>query len=276
MLKREWTVPGIDGARIREVSDLPTSLVGAVRVGPYSVAKPGVLLRVIPGLARFLVQQGTVIDVVVEDGADRATLDAFLHGAVLGALIHQRGELPLHASTLVPPSGGGAVAIAGPSGVGKSTLAYELIRRGWTMLSDDLTRVTCDDSRVSAWPGRSMIKLWADACANFGLPVASLAHVPDERDKYLVPVPTSRSTAALSIILHLSRECPGGVSEVDGVKALALLAEDTYRLTYVAALGQTAQHLRLISAVVSDARLLRLGPAASIGDLADTAESSVD
>ena len=104
---------GVPGATIREVPFISDVLPGAVPAGEFSVARPGALLRVIPGLARFLVRDGLTIDVAIEPGADRDAVQEFLDGAVLGALIHQRGELPLHAATLVPPGAGAAIAIAG-------------------------------------------------------------------------------------------------------------------------------------------------------------------
>ena len=102
----ERSATGVPGATIREVPFISDVLAGAVPAGEFSVARPGALLRVIPGLARFLVRDGLTIDVAIEPGADRDEVQEFLDGAVLGALIHQRGELPLHAATLVPPGAG--------------------------------------------------------------------------------------------------------------------------------------------------------------------------
>lgn len=56
----------------------------------------------------------------------------------LGALA-QRGWAALHASALVPPAQNRALVIVGDSTAGKSTLALELLHRGWGFLSDDTT-----------------------------------------------------------------------------------------------------------------------------------------
>src|ERR1700745_225758 len=131
-------IPGVVVRRVDRVSD---TLEGAIRVGPYSVARPGALLRVVPSVGRFLAHGGDTIEYCVEANADPAAVDAILHGAVLGALMHQRGELPLHATTLVSPDRASAIALAGHSGAGKSTIAYELTRRGWMVVRGDLTRL---------------------------------------------------------------------------------------------------------------------------------------
>src|SRR6185436_17962029 len=60
--------------------------------------------------------------------------------SVTGAVLQQRGLLPLHASALL--LGAGAIALLGPSRAGKSTLAAALARRGHPVLADDVVPVS--------------------------------------------------------------------------------------------------------------------------------------
>jgi hypothetical protein len=70
---------------------------------------------------------------------------------VLSSISVMRGYEALHASAIRSPWG--AVAIAAPSGMGKTTLALELMRRGWPMLSDDVLALAATSRGVSAHPG---------------------------------------------------------------------------------------------------------------------------
>jgi len=252
------------------VDALPETLDGAVRVGPYSTARPGALLRVVPGVGRFLARDGEVIEVFVEPGADPAAVDALAHGGVFGALIHQRGELPLHASTLVSPDRTRAVAIAGDSGAGKSTTAFELIRRGWMMLSDDLTRVTIENGRAIAHPGRATVRLMRDACDAFAVDVATLQPAPNWPDKFIAEVERWNEPIALSALFVLQRSVePFEITRATGIAAITLLASQTYRLHYVAALGCTQSHLRLIAALAASARVVSIRGNGTVGEIAD-------
>jgi hypothetical protein len=263
----------VPGAVLRRLRELPETLDGGLPVGPFSSARPGRLLRVVPGVGRFLARDGLALEIAVEPEADPAAVDALAHGGVLGALIHQRGELPLHATTLVTPDGRGAVALAGDSGAGKSTTAYELLRRGWRMLSDDLTRVTIVDGRPLAWPGRASTRLLLDACDAFGLDPTRLAPAPAWPDKYVVPVTRWNEPLPLAAVVCLQRsEGALDIAQVAGAAAVPLLAAQTYRLHYVAALGQSATHLRLLAATLTTTRLLRLTGAGSVSEVASAIE----
>jgi len=255
------------------VDALPETLEGGVRVGPYSTARPGALLRIVPGVGRFLARDGEVIEVFAEPGADPDAIDALAHGGVYGALIHQRGELPLHASTLVSPDRTRAIAIAGDSGAGKSTTAFELIRRGWTMLSDDLTRVTIENGRAIAQPGRATVRLMRDACDAFALDFATLQPAPNWPDKFIAQVECWNEPVALSALFVLQRSAERfEIAPATGIAAITLLASQTYRLHYVAALGCTESHLRLIAAMASTTRALSIRGSGTVSEIADAIE----
>lgn len=259
----------IPGVIVRRVDRVPDTLEGATQVGPYSVARPGALLRVVPSVGRFLARDGTTIEYCVEVGADPAAVDALLHGGVLGALIHQRGELPLHATTLVSPDRTAAIALAGHSGAGKSTIAYELTRRGWMLVSDDLTRITFDGGRPMAWPGRSRLRLTSAACAHFGIDVEPLESAPNWPDKFVLDLPRWEQAAPLASVVCLDRNDDAfHIETLQGADALALLAEQTYRIHYVEALGVMASHLRLIASTAAAADVQRARGRAGIADVA--------
>lgn len=93
-----------------------------------------------------------------------AVLDARLDllGRVLPFALHLRGLLVLHASAVVV--GEGAVALVGPKGHGKSTLAHALVSRGAVLLTDDALPVFPLDV-PAVLPGVRRLRLRPDAAA---------------------------------------------------------------------------------------------------------------
>lgn len=260
---------GIPGVVVRRVDEVPEVLEGSVRVGPHSTAKPGMLLRVVKGVGRFLATGGERLDYWTEPGADPGAVEAMLQGGVLGALIHQRGDLPLHASTLVSPDRKRALALAGHSGAGKSTTAFALIRRGWILLSDDLTRVTIDRGEALAWPGRDRIRLVADACVRFGIAPESLAPVPNWPGKFVVEMPRWDSPVPLAALVALERgEGAFEVERLEGGAAVQALMEHTYRAHYVAALGRTKRRFELVTAAAARVAILSARGCAPVEEIA--------
>lgn len=92
--------------------------------------------------------------------ADTAT---YLLGPVLGFLLRLRGVMCLHASAVAV--GGGAVALMGPPGAGKSTAAASLAGRGLAVLADDLIALEPRGGRFWAQPGYPRVNLWPDSVA---------------------------------------------------------------------------------------------------------------
>lgn len=67
-----------------------------------------------------------------------------------------RGDIPLQAAAVETP--GGAVVLAGPSRSGKSTIAAAALRRGWRLLSDDLTCIR-PSTPAQVLPGPAVLRL---------------------------------------------------------------------------------------------------------------------
>ena len=89
-----------------------------------------------PGVARYTLRPDA-IDVATEPDADPETVEALLIATALPALAWWRGALVLHAAAVRMPGSHYAIAIAGPSGIGKSSVVAALLARGASLVADD-------------------------------------------------------------------------------------------------------------------------------------------
>ncbi len=105
---------------------------------------------------RIRIEAGRRLIVDAAPGLSDAELHTWLFGPAMGILCHQRGRPPLHAS--VVEIGGQAVAFAGASGAGKSTMARALLRRGHRLLTDD--QAIIDPGSLMVQPAFPSMKLW--------------------------------------------------------------------------------------------------------------------
>lgn len=97
---------------------------------------------------------GAVVVTALGPDADPERWQMLLVGQGLPLAAVLRGLEPLHASAVV--MGGRAVALAGPPGGGKSSLAAALVARGATFLTDDVLAVeSSGGTGLLAYPGPS-------------------------------------------------------------------------------------------------------------------------
>jgi hypothetical protein len=101
-----------------------------------------------------------------------------LLGRILPNVALERGCEALHASAVESPNG--VVAICAPSGMGKTTLAVELLKRGWPLFADDVLTLTLETDGVRAHPGTPLMNIGLDYARTLdidalGTPVATLS-----------------------------------------------------------------------------------------------------
>lgn len=145
-------------------------------------ADGSVLIRV-DGLVHILVQGGRLVTVEPQGGDGAEVWRLFLLGSVVGYLCHQRGLFPLQAAAL--RINGRTVAVAGQSGLGKSTMALALVRRGHGLLSDDTTVLSVRAAKpVTVLPTFPRLKLWRASLDALGIPVEGLERVRAGMEKF--------------------------------------------------------------------------------------------
>lgn len=113
---------------------------------------------------RFLVKDGQAIYYDLNKELAEGVLQSYLLGVLMATLLRQRGYLVLHACAVAKD--GNAVAFAGESGWGKSTLAEYFCQQGYQLLSDDVLAIDTDpgkDSSPLVLPGYPQIRLRANA-----------------------------------------------------------------------------------------------------------------
>ncbi|MFN3944123.1 MAG: hypothetical protein ACK4K7_04250 [Allosphingosinicella sp.] len=136
-------------------------------------------------VARFLIAGGRRIIVDPAPGASDRNVRLFLLGSAFGALLHQRGILPIHANAI--DFGSVAVAFGGHSGAGKSTIAARFAAAGRPLLSDDVCAVTFEGDAPVVHQGVPRIRLWADALQHLDRSAAGLERAFDDVDKFNLP-----------------------------------------------------------------------------------------
>jgi hypothetical protein len=185
----------------------------------------------------------------------------FLLGSVFGALLHQRGLLPLHASAIETRQG--AVAFAGPVGFGKSTLAAVFHRRGYRILADDVCAVSLSvNGTPLVMPAYPQLNLWADALEKVGSTKENLRRTRVLTEKYGLPVSTQFS--ASSVPLYAVYElCTTNTTELSlthlkGLDKIALVRDNTFRLRFLKGINQCERYIALVSATARHIRAARV------------------
>jgi len=204
----------------------------------------------IPGVAAFVVRDGREVVIAPHMAPDAPDIRVFLLGSVIGALCHQRGELPLHASCVVID--GRAVVFSGQSGAGKSTLAAAMVARGSQLLSDDVAvarRVDDGFHIMPAFPGQ---KLWRDALASLSLPAGRKLRSSGDAEKFehLVGDGFCPEPRRLALICHLRREHHAAALPIlysNRFQALQAANEAVYRL----GIGQALNRQRMFGTVAA-------------------------
>lgn len=200
------------------------------------------------GTCRFAIE-GVAVYRISPDGCsirvqprvpeDFPALRTFLLGSVLAIACQRRGVLPLHACCvrLPTPSGDVAVAFSAPSGVGKSTLASAFIRRGYSILADDMTLLAIDSQQGTlALPTFPRVKLWGDALERFGYRSGSVERVRQGMDKFSVGLQSADFSDAapleLAALYHVERVNDvqhAGLERVMGLGASIRFAQSIYQ-----------------------------------------------
>jgi hypothetical protein len=212
--------------------------------GDYAVE--GGFLMVLDGAGRYLVTGGSAIRVEPEPGADAANVRLFLLGSAMGALLYQRGLVPLHANAIAVD--GRAIAFAGPSGSGKSTLAAWCHDHGYAVLADDVAALDCRDGGVVLLPGLPRVRLWRGALEASGRDTRD--HPPSfvgetAYDKFDVALDRVAGEALpVSAIYLLERGERSELLPLTGMSAVEALVANSYRGEFVGSLGMTAAHVR--------------------------------
>ena len=89
--------------------------------------------------ARMLVSKGNQITIQPREGTHEDVIRSLFMAWGLGALLHQRNVFPLHGSVI--SLGNECVAFCAPSGTGKSSLAALFVKRGYTLLDDNIAAI---------------------------------------------------------------------------------------------------------------------------------------
>lgn len=195
----------------------------------------------------YSVVGGSTITVRPVPEAPARNVRLYLLGSAFGLLLHQRGDLPLHANGIVLDRG--AIAFMGRSGSGKSTLAAWFHDHGHHILTDDVSVVRVDEQGIPVVaPGLPRLRLWRDAMVRSGREpsVYPRSYSGDPTfDKYDVTVAAeqvSRDVIPLSALYLLTSGPSFEIAAIAGVSAVQALFENTYRGEYIERVGSPKRH----------------------------------
>lgn len=227
------------------------------------------------GIAHFWVKDGNEIVIQPAQGGLDAEVRLYLFGMCLGALLHQRGILALHASAIETPRG--AVLFAGPSGIGKSTLMTAFLNKGYYMLADDVTGIVLDaDGCPIALPALPRSKLWSDAVEHLGHDLNTLPRLRPSEEKYELSVPErfAHQPSRLSTIYLLANAENEEIKirTLDKRAGFQAVLNNTYRETFLRGLDSRKSHLKLATTTAAHARIIHVSRPRDLRQLGEVVE----
>ncbi len=224
-----------------------------------SISENEVLIY-IEGVARYYIRGNSEVVIEPCEGATIADVRLYILSIVLGVLLHKNNILALHASSI--KIGNEAVLIAGQSGVGKSTLALGLYRKGYEVINDDITSVFFDSTgKPYVYTGVQHLKLWGRSLEKYGYDTIEFERLKTELEKYSFPI--NRTTIApvpVKAIYILKEWNEDGLDSksLSGLEKFQKIKANTYRYKLVQHLQKTQNHFTLASQLANEVPVIKI------------------
>lgn len=218
-----------------ELADMPNPFFSR----PHLQVNEKDLILHIKNVASYRVTNGNQIQMHIHKDANMDTVNLFLNGSVLGAVLHQRGHLPFHGSTF--DYQGKAVMICGHSGVGKSSITMAFCQNKASFICDDITPVLITQDNASIMPVRNRIKLWEDSLQRLDIDFRRLNKIRPVLNKYYLPIDQQTDNRELDqiIILNIHTKNCFEKKELVGLSKFNMLRKQIFRSTYLNGMPET-------------------------------------
>ena len=190
----------------------------------------------VAGVAAFRITNGELIQVDPEPDCSDSRMGVFLMGSCMGAILIQRGFMLLHGSCVT--DGKHAILITGDSGAGKSTTAAEFLKRGWKLVTDDVTCVYEQDGVFMVRSSYPSQKLWQDALERYEKTDGDIhsLYFDNDREKFGVNVTENffDGVCQLSMVVRLiPYDQPCSLQSMEGMTKVDQLLRNTYRIKMI-------------------------------------------
>ena len=257
----EFASPEVD-VRIH-FGSVPDRLSEPIIDGEYrQVSSQQYLVKMDQNLGiRYLVQNGNEIIVQIREDSDVGTMRLFILSLCMAAVTLQRGRIAIHASGVRTPQG--AVLFSGDSGMGKSTLAANFLKRGYEILTDDVALLSFDESGLpQIMPAYPRLKLWEDSLENLGEPLDTYKKVKTGIAKYGIPVKDGFARQPLTLLaiylLADSSDSQMRILPVKGFRRLTELQKNVYRRGILSAMGLRRDEFEQLTLLADRAQIFQL------------------
>lgn len=208
---------------------------------------------------------------LVEDRGRRITtswtstpedMATYLLGPILAFVLRSRGTLALHASAVAIEDRAIVITAAGTGG--KSTTAAALVRRGASMLTDDVAAIEWRDDAAFVRAGYPRLRVWSDSArALYGSEDALPLITPSWSKRYIDTrehfVASTTRIAIIAILAGRARQT--SIREILGHEAaMALLARSSVphllepheRVAELEEITRLVSHVRVLEVIAKD------------------------
>ncbi len=199
------------------------------------------LLLYIDDVAVFKIYKGADVFINAHTNSDNDSIQLFLNGSVLGAVLHQRGIMPFHGSSFIFKDRG--VLICGNSGVGKSSVVAAFCQDGSRLVNDDITPICFNKEHIMMVPLSTKLKLWDDAISLLQLDKTDLKTIRPSLNKYYVSgfarQEEKQPLLHTFIVLRTHNQSHFEIRRPQGIERFNCLRRNIYRKIYLKGMPQT-------------------------------------
>jgi hypothetical protein len=211
--------------------------------------------------ARYLVKGNDTIIVEPYPNVEENVIRLYILSTLFGVVLHKHHMLALHTSCI--KIGDNSVLVAGPSGIGKSTLALGLHRKGYEIMNDDISAVVFNaEGEPQVYPGYVHIKLWANSLETYGYETGGFRQLRKDVRKYSFPLGKYDNFEPVSLkgIFFIGQNKEEGIRRevLTGLSTFRYLQTNTFRYRLIKMLNISKNHFALCTRLANKIPLISI------------------